>query len=90
MSRGKRTYGDCTDKRCLKGPMCRQAAWGQYSIICLGLADPYFEDGVCKFYKTKKQYAEEYRETNKLKNDPYLQGGEARRGKKILRRHSQE
>ncbi len=72
MSQGKWIPKDCTDKRCLKGTMCRQAAWGQYTIVCKALNNPFFEDGVCPFYKTRQQYAEEYKASNTFKIDPYI------------------
>lgn len=72
MSHERWLEADCTDKRCLRGEMCRQAAWGQYTIVCKALNDTHFKDGVCPFYKTKQQYAEEYEASNKHKIDPYL------------------
>lgn len=69
------TYRDCTDKRCIRGQLCRAAACGQYTIVCRALTDPDFKTGICPFYKTRLQYAEEYERTNKLSKDPYEGGG---------------
>lgn len=52
--------------------ICRAAKVEDGMIVCTALSNPYFDDCVCKFYKTKKQYAQEYRETNRFKIDPYL------------------
>lgn len=66
-------YQYCTDKRCIKGERCRQARDFQSEhVYCLALKDPKFANGVCPFYKTKKQFAKEYAATNKYKIDPYM------------------
>jgi len=53
-----RAYKACTDRRCITGTPCRQAEPRGYAMIC-------------PIYKTKEQYAEEYRRTNKQHVDPY-------------------
>ena len=67
----QRAYKACTDRRCITGTPCRQAEPRGYAMICKGLTNPRFENGICPFYKTKEQYAEEYRQTNKQHVDPY-------------------
>ena len=64
MSQNSWAYRDCTDKRCISGALCRQAACGQYTIICKGLTNTDWPDGTCKFYKTPEQYAKEQEEMN--------------------------
>ena len=65
------TYKGCTDRRCLTGDPCRAAEIKGHTIVCKALTDPRWPDGICKFYKTKRQYAAEYMRSNKFQRDPY-------------------
>ena len=75
MSKKAWTDKGCTDRRCLTGDPCRAAEIKGRAIVCKALENPHWPDGICKFYKTGLQYAEEYTRTNKLSKDPYEGGG---------------
>ena len=63
---GQNPYRFCEDERCLTGTKCRAASWtGEYPV-CTALTDPHFHNGRCPFYKTYKQFDEEYKRSNRI------------------------